>query len=753
MAFLGQRGCNMAAPRAEPMSIADTARPAPPSALLYLAGYGVTASGLLAAGLILDRPGFAAATLALSFAGVTVSFLLRLWNLAPEAVELPGAALAAVVALAGFLSDQPMEAVHGGIGDRAHSLVILLVWLAVARSFTLVTDGSVLFCCVPTIALTGLAGTMTTEPALTAYFALFVGASVFMLVHENALRARQRALDHTMRLRASLGLQTQLALLCIAGAVLLANLIAPIMTAAGSHLVFTPSGVAGATRSDLQRSAANTAFSERGEVLVGTGPVTLSHEEVLRVRADHGSYWRGATFDAYTGHGWRNTLSQPSVVLPDAMPPQQDAGDAKGTPWRHFRLPESPYEGVGPASHILRQRVRLINGLFSEIYGAPEIRAVNIPQARLVADSVGTVHLLLSLYARPPIQGSPFDFSPPGTQRVSNAMYEVVSEVPDQSPSRLRAAPSAIPPAIEAHYLGLDGLPPETVGRLQNVVAQVTGGLTNAYDKAAALRDYVAGQCKYNTGAPPVPSNRDAVEYFLFDSKQGYCDLFATALAMLCRAAGIPARVASGFVQGDYDADTGEFVVRESDKHLWTEVYFAGVGWVPFDATTDAEDISATSTSRHQRLSLWGLIFSRGWLPPLGILAFVAMITYVLKVEVLDRMRRVRRRIVVHALPATNTAIVQAYLEAERRLARSRLARDPSCTPWEYLEMLRAKLKDAPGALHNMELLTALAVEARYAGRDASPEEVGRAKDALAALRRELGHLRLRMREADAAEA
>jgi transglutaminase-like putative cysteine protease len=75
---------------------------------------------------------------------------------------------------------------------------------------------------------------------------------------------------------------------------------------------------------------------------------------------------------------------------------------------------------------------------------------------------------------------------------------------------------------------------------------------------------------------------------FLFEAKQGYCVEFATALAVLCLYADIPARVASGFILQERDPETGEFIVREAHRHLWTEVYFEGVGWVAFDATRNA---------------------------------------------------------------------------------------------------------------------------------------------------------------------
>src|SRR5262249_49325441 len=141
-------------------------------------------------------------------------------------------------------------------------------------------------------------------------------------------------------------------------------------------------------------------------------------------------------------------------------------------------------------------------------------------------------------------------------------------------------------------------------------------------------------------------------------------------LAMLCRSIGIPARVASGFLTGEHDPIKKEFIVRERDKHQWTEVYFNHAGWVKFDATEFAENITPDNeTAEQKRQSLIAALFGRGWLPPVALAAFVAMLAYVIKVELIDRLLARRVKPALAGLPETNLRIVQAYDQAANLLA------------------------------------------------------------------------------------
>ena len=136
----------------------------------------------------------------------------------------------------------------------------------------------------------------------------------------------------------------------------------------------------------------------------------------------------------------------------------------------------------------------------------------------------------------------------------------------------------------------------------------------------------------------------------LKDERRGYCDMFASSLAVLCRTASIPARLATGFAPGDPSGDG--FNLRAEDKHAWTEVYFPGTGWVALDATAGAATDGSVPRAREQKRGGWlawlkhlqvGLGARWGLVAPL--LAGIALsLGYVLKTEVYDRWRANRPR-------------------------------------------------------------------------------------------------------------
>ena len=94
------------------------------------------------------------------------------------------------------------------------------------------------------------------------------------------------------------------------------------------------------------------------------------------------------------------------------------------------------------------------------------------------------------------------------------------------------------------------------------------------------------------------PPRRDyPLAAFLFRDKVGYCQQFSGAMALMLRMLGIPARVAAGFTPGSYNADTKEYRVRDLDAHSWVEVWFTGVGWVPFDPTPSIAPADSQSSA------------------------------------------------------------------------------------------------------------------------------------------------------------
>lgn len=99
-----------------------------------------------------------------------------------------------------------------------------------------------------------------------------------------------------------------------------------------------------------------------------------------------------------------------------------------------------------------------------------------------------------------------------------------------------------------------------------------------------ALLQKFRNEAFYYTLQPPALAN-DSVDDFLFNSKRGFCEHFASAFTMMMRAAGIPARVVTGYQGGEYNSIGGYFIVRQSDAHAWSEVWLGDRGWVRVDPT------------------------------------------------------------------------------------------------------------------------------------------------------------------------
>jgi transglutaminase-like putative cysteine protease len=136
---------------------------------------------------------------------------------------------------------------------------------------------------------------------------------------------------------------------------------------------------------------------------------------------------------------------------------------------------------------------------------------------------------------------------------------------------------------------------------LYDAARQVVQGAPSPYAAAAVLerwfREPSLGGFVYDE-QPPVPApNQPALVQFVTQTKRGYCQHFAGAMALMLRYLGIPARVAAGFTSGSYDADSHEWTVTDHEAHDWVEVYFPGWGWIPFDPTPGRGTLDARYSS------------------------------------------------------------------------------------------------------------------------------------------------------------
>lgn len=163
--------------------------------------------------------------------------------------------------------------------------------------------------------------------------------------------------------------------------------------------------------------------------------------------------------------------------------------------------------------------------------------------------------------------------------------YNVTGFVPEATPEELRAAGQSYPAWIEQNYLQLPESLPDTV-RL--TAGETVGTAQTPYDKATAIEAYLRS-FPIDYDVPDTPPGRDTVDYFLHDAKRGYFDYHASAMVVMLRTLGVPARLAVGFVVGEEDFDRTEriYTVRDRNSYAWAEVYFSGYGWISFNPTPD----------------------------------------------------------------------------------------------------------------------------------------------------------------------
>jgi hypothetical protein len=214
---------------------------------------------------------------------------------------------------------------------------------------------------------------------------------------------------------------------------------------------------------------------------------------------------------------------------------------------------------------------------------------------------------------------------------------------------------------------------------------------------------------EYDLQAPPEPEGVDAVDHFLFETHRGFCEHIASAMVLLLRESGVPARFVVGFGSGDRNPLTGYFDVRESDAHAWVEVFYPGIGWMPYDPTFGVPNANPSAASRFiapevfRAVGRWlsnalpepvrraavatARAIGRNALPLLAAAAVVAL-------AVLLRTTRRRRR----ERPPPPVGAAAAFAKLAEALAATGRSRPAHRTPSEFLAEVSAD-PDLPPAL------------------------------------------------------
>ncbi|MFN3974391.1 MAG: DUF4129 domain-containing transglutaminase family protein [Dehalococcoidia bacterium] len=384
-------------------------------------------------------------------------------------------------------------------------------------------------------------------------------------------------------------------------------------------------------------------FRSFGLVLPFQGPITLSDEPLFYAAALRPSYWVARIYTLYTPQGW---LTEPTEVRdlgwvsPDAVA-KPSLGRQEMTqeitlafPTTNLFATELPLQASLPAQievaapksftlflaegvrqpelppDLQEARERLMRLRFARLQGDPVDNLLNaLPEDVLVTrlflgsgpgarreveippgegyrtaleQALLRLDILRGLVVTRRHPSPPDILAVQSKDRLSAGFrYQITSAVSIATEDDLRQAGTDYPSWITDRYLQLpDTLP----ARVRELAQQLTKDADNPYDKAVAIQDYLHTYT-YTLTVEAPPFGADGVDYFLFVSRKGYSDYFGSAMAVLLRAVGIPARVVAGYAPGTLDREKKSYVVRDRDSHAWTQVYFPGYGWIDFEPT------------------------------------------------------------------------------------------------------------------------------------------------------------------------
>ena len=305
-----------------------------------------------------------------------------------------------------------------------------------------------------------------------------------------------------------------------------------------------------------QKQAGGSTF---GRSLALGGRRNVGSSLVFTVAAPVGRYWRAVVFDTFDGRQWQNTAHDELKYDPNTQ------------------LPDGNWDLRTP----ITQTIKLFEPTGGVIFGAPNIRQVNIPVTTLVRAPAQA-----NADAPPADANAVAQWREPTYLRSSQSLdagdsYRVVSEYTAVTEQALEAASTDYPANIGKLYTQL---PQNFSPKVQQTAREVTASSATVYAKAKAIEAFLR-KFKYDDAIDAPPPNVDPVEYFLYTIKKGYCDYYATAMVTMLRSLGIPARTASGYAEGVYDKESGLYSVTEQDAHTWVEVYFPTYGWIEFEPT------------------------------------------------------------------------------------------------------------------------------------------------------------------------
>jgi len=335
---------------------------------------------------------------------------------------------------------------------------------------------------------------------------------------------------------------------------------------------------AGVLQKTTGEALRTTGFS--GRVDLGTiGAVKQDPQIVMRVELPDQPaiekdrlYLRGLAYDRYNGRSWSNSgTRRRSLSLV-----------ADGT----FLTRPAGTHTSDSLSRTIHQDILLEALDTAVLFAAPFAEFVNGEFLTMQTDLMSGLHL-------------PF---PPS----SRIRYSVTSQIPQLVAGDRTASVLVYPDSIRSHYLQV----PMGSQQVADLAQRISRQATTPFEQTLAIQQHLLENYLYSIEADTATLSHP-LEEFLFTRKTGYCEHYATAMVVMLRSIGIPARLVTGFLATEWNEYGGYFTIRQRDAHAWVEVYFPHSGWITMDPTPTVS--TAAGTSRWESLSRFGESVQLQW--------------------------------------------------------------------------------------------------------------------------------------------
>jgi transglutaminase-like putative cysteine protease len=309
---------------------------------------------------------------------------------------------------------------------------------------------------------------------------------------------------------------------------------------------------------------------------------------IMRVTSPLPSYWRASALDTFTGSAWVTSRAFLSPL--EARPQEKSDGTSSYSYDIPNREPTPPGKSVTESFDI-----HSVYTNYFFVGGAARLLTLD-QQIALRVNDMGALRVSKPLGP--------------------NLTYSLTAVIPEVKPGDLVGLGSEYPDSLSSYVIlpfprlaALDGPDKASAWRtrvgetpeaqewagLYDLNKPIVGDATDPYDVTLRIERYLRQSFTYSL-QPALSQYSSPYAAFLFDTREGYCQHFAGAMAVLLRFNGIPSRVAVGFATGEQDGQ-GQYVVSTNNAHAWVEAYFPTVGWVAFDPTPGRSLPSAGASS------------------------------------------------------------------------------------------------------------------------------------------------------------